>query len=195
MIKMKYLIIAFLFITFIVSCHINREVDRRDTMEAFNKEVIDCLKKVIKSKEINSCPNYDKDKLLEFYENELSFFAINEVLNELQKLTFDLKLQKATDTIVVVLFYPMVGFDPQVGYETEYYLIRDNLEEGIYGVFDKEKISFEKFQISNLKVKDTIRYYKKIKSGCETGYLILYYMSPDFKPIDCHVAIGIDLFN
>jgi len=138
-------------------------------------------------------PNHNEEQAKAFYRQELNFFALEKFVQEIGKVSDSLKLDYRKDTIALILDYPVVGFDPSVGYKTTYMIFGPSLEKGILGKYKQGVDSFKRSYITNSRRKRLISNYEKTESGCETGYLILLFMSPKLKLYKCHSALGIGL--
>ncbi len=65
-----------------------------------------------------SCKQSHYHSSIQFFENELQFFAIEQAFVALQVLAESEQLSQ-TDYFALRLYYPVVGFDPEIGYETD----------------------------------------------------------------------------
>lgn len=155
----------------------------------------ECLEANVEDAALRTCPNYDKKSLFEYYRQEIYKFSLNKALVELSHWNDRLSLNRNRDTIALIFFYPAVGFDPEQGYITEYYIYGRSLRKGVIGESDTKASPFKISRLSQSTIKAKLESYKSYGNGCETGLLTISYLSPDLEFLRCHVTLGLNIMN
>lgn len=187
---MKYIFISsILFFTYCTNSSLLKK-SIRDNKEEIIIHIIKNVERSISTEDVRNCPNYDEENLLSYYKTEVHNFSIDKALSEIGKWSKDLDLEEK-DTIILSLFYPAIGFDPTQGFTTEYFIYQSNGQQVIFGESTTKKLPFNVKRIPLVDMEDMLDSYKKYKSGCETGFLAICYLTSNLRLTDSYVAVGI----
>ena len=181
---MKYIPFFCLFFIPIYSCiaqDINLKTITTATEKAVQHEIDNHFK-------IN-CPEVKTSTQVRFYNSELQFFAIEEAFQEIKSLKKSNRIRKR-DFIYLVLYYPIVGFDPETGYTTQIFL-KQKFRKNTFKEFSIEEKRFKGKPFKS-------KYLKRLtnaKSECyHTGYLLLFKFDRDLKIVNTKAALSISLY-
>ncbi len=121
----------------------------------------------------------------QFFQYELSYFPIEQALKRVAELSKDLKRK---DCIIFELYYPLVGFDPETGYNT-YIYTKKRWKKTVGETYDPASGTF---QVS----KDSYKYiFKRLKgkSDCYgTGYSFITVFNGDLEIKKIKVLLSIE---
>lgn len=155
-------------------------------LEIWKDELIKSIHKEVVAQVEKGCLEGSTVWWKSHFESQLQYFPIELSLNRVTDISKELK---KGEYIILELFYPFVGFDPETGYETCLYL--------------KKRKRIRKAEIYNETVqgfKPLIGNHKyfnkrmKSKSDCYgTGYLFITAFDKDLKIKKMHIALSIEM--
>lgn len=138
----------------------------------------------IKQVEKGCVKNSDSRK--NFYLNELEYFPIEKAFDKITELSKDLNKKK---TIIFQLYYPIVGFDPEIGYNTSIYVKKRRRIIEVQA-YDEESKQFKR---STENHKYIFKMLKR-KSDCYgTGYSFITVFDKNMDIIDVKVIASMEL--
>jgi len=188
--------ILIVFLLFGCVVHLRPSLDVVVARTDFQKKLEKCLYYTIDSLNISDCHIYasDKKKTFDYYKAELPFFSIDEALLKINDLYVHGEISKH-DSIILVLFYPAVGFDPAIGYTTILYFKKNDLSSRGCEMIFKKNGKLEQSVILSDDIWKAVNYYESLHSGCGTGFALVAYIDVDLEILSCHVAIDVDVFS
>jgi hypothetical protein len=128
-----------------------------------------------------------KDHRLGFYSVELEQYPLNKALHELATLYSKGKF-KGEDIFGILMLYPRVGFDPQVGYKFAFILYSKSEDKAFFSTYNYGNNLFTTVEKSKQDIEDIVLSYSQVENGCGDGYLIYYYSSFDLQSQGCICA-------
>ena len=149
------------------------------------------LRASINSSAVRACPNYDAERKFIYYQKEQSFFQLDRALLEVKRWTKSHELNDE-DSVIIVLFYLAVGFDPQAGYETNYYIYQTDSNNARVGKFNEQTLQFDTYETSLGAAKTEIQRYDQFRNGCESGHLAVIHLAPDLSVRDIRTVVGLE---
>ncbi len=121
-----------------------------------------------------------------FYLNELEYFPIEKTFNKMAELSKDLNKK---ETIIFQLYYPIVGFDPEIGYNTNIYVKKRRRIIEVQA-YDEELKQFKRSIESHKYIFKML----KRKSDCYgTGYSFITVFDENMEISDIKVIASMEL--
>jgi len=122
----------------------------------------------------------------EFYKNELEYFPIRKAFERIEYLSKNLDRK---ESIIFELYYPIVGFDPEIGYETNLYVKKRRKIIKIE-TYDDSIQDFKRGTASHKYISKRL----KRKSDCYgTGYLFITVFDENMEVSDVNVILSMEL--
>ncbi|MFK8104746.1 MAG: hypothetical protein AB8G15_19665 [Saprospiraceae bacterium] len=120
-----------------------------------------------------------------FYQNELAYFPIEKALKRVAEISQGLKRR---EHIVFELFYPIVGFDPETGYNT-YIYTKKRWKKIVGETYDSASGKFQAGGTSRKYISKRL----KSKSDCYgTGYSFITIFDKDLKIKKIKVGLSLE---
>jgi len=121
----------------------------------------------------------------------LNYFPLSQAIEKIDSFQKVWNLN-TKDTFGLVLYYPLVGFDPQTGYEFSIILYGSTIKGGRYFEYDYDTKLFSEKEVTKAHVRKVIDNYRKLENGCGTGYLFYFYRAFNARKYQCHCAYDIN---
>jgi len=138
------------------------------------------------NKQVNKGCLKDSIAWQKFYQNELQYFPIEKAFDRIKELSKDLKRK---ESIILELYYPIVGFDPETGYTTNLYVNKRRRIRKLE-LYDQE---LKDFKESIGKHKYIVRRLKTESDCYGTGYSFITIFDMKMKISDVKVTLSLEL--
>ena len=185
-------IMFYISFSLICSCFsLSRERSVEDIFLYIKKSYRYCVLEKIDNSNSGMAQVTERSILIEALEDEFSFFKIKEVVPVVDSLKSDVSFRKDDVSILIVLSYPGPGFNPEVGYETIFYLLYDDhvFSMGYYDC-DSQKVMVNYISIEDAQ-KRLISIRNETVEGWGPGYLFFLEFTYDWRFIECEMFLGV----
>lgn len=172
-------------IFFICSAFVSNLLGQQIEIKKWKEELIYSINHEVVKQVEKSCL-VDSTAWKHHFERELENYPIEKALNRITEIS---KKLSRGECIIFELFYPMVGFDPEEGYETTIY-VKNRKRIKDVEIYDESLLEFRPHEGNYNHINKRIKY----KSDCYgTGYHMITVFNRDLAIEKINIALSIEI--